>query len=192
MYKKIILLFVSMFLVAGCGVNIKNFEYLKEPRIINLERQKVLYIETFGDPNDNNGAIGALYQTYFKLKFKGKKMIAPKARWPKPLDTPKNEWIGIWALNVPEEINSVPMIKNSKYQVKIGYWEYGQVAEILHLGPYDKEVPAVDKLKKFVTEKGYMVMPETHEEEYIKGPGMFGKGNPEKYITIIRYTLKNK
>ncbi len=29
-----------------------------------------------------------------------------------------------------------------------------------------------------------------HEEEYLKGPGMFGTGGPEKYLTIIRYRLK--
>ena len=29
-----------------------------------------------------------------------------------------------------------------------------------------------------------------HEEEYIKGPGMLSKGNPQKYLTIIRYRVK--
>jgi hypothetical protein len=28
-----------------------------------------------------------------------------------------------------------------------------------------------------------------HEEEYIKGPTMTGKGDPEKYVTIIRYQV---
>jgi len=192
MKKYLVLLTAVLFFITNCGINIKKYEHLKEPRIINMEKQKIIYVEVPGNPDEMTGAVGELYKAYFKSKFKNKKMVPPKARWPKPFETPINEWVGIWALPVPEEINNVPEIKNSRYQIKIGCWDYGKVAEILHIGPYEKEIPAIEKLKKFIESNNYEVIPDTHEEEYIRGPGMFGKGDPEKYITIIRYTLKKK
>ena len=70
-------------------------------------------------------------------------------------------------------------------------WEYGEVAEILHIGPYNKEEPTVNKLMNFIKEQGYEVAG-LHEEEYLKGPTMAGPGDPEKYLTIIRYRVKKK
>lgn len=63
------------------------------------------------------------------------------------------------------------------------------MAEILHIGPYSAEVPTTERLQSYIKEKGYRVIG-VHEEEYLKGPGMFGKGNPEKYYTIIRYRVE--
>ncbi len=44
----------------------------------------------------------------------------------------------------------------------------------------------VKQLLDFVDEEGYNIIG-AHEEEYLKGPTMFSKGNPEEYVTIIRY-----
>jgi hypothetical protein len=63
------------------------------------------------------------------------------------------------------------------------------VAEILHVGRYDDEGPTIRRLLEFIKASGYSVAGE-HEEEYLKGPGMFGPGNPEKYLTIIRYPVR--
>jgi hypothetical protein len=54
-----------------------------------------------------------------------------------------------------------------------------------HIGPYAKEMPAVEKLMQFIKDSGYKVIG-YHKEEYLKGPGMFFKGNPGKYYMIIR------
>ena len=70
-------------------------------------------------------------------------------------------------------------------------WEYGQVAEILHVGPYSEEEPTIRKLLDFIKNSGYATTGE-HEEEYLKGPGTFSMGNPAKYLTIVRYRLKNE
>jgi len=63
------------------------------------------------------------------------------------------------------------------------------VAEILYTGPYDKEEPTIQRLRDFVTAQGYVTVA-GHEEEYIKGPTMNGKGDPEQYLTIIRYRVR--
>ena len=102
------------------------------------------------------------------------------------LDTPKAEWIGIYGMPIPATVEILP--EKADPLVKIGTWDYGTVAEILHIGPYNEEVPTVGRLMAFISQNGYQVIGD-HEEEYLRGPGMFGKGNPNKYFTIIRYRV---
>lgn len=73
-------------------------------------------------------------------------------------------------------------------EVKLTKWEYGTIAEILHTGPYSSETPTIERLKKFIKDSGYEIIGD-HEEEYIKGPGLF-PSNPKDYYTIIRYRIK--
>jgi len=113
-------------------------------------------------------------------------MTAPRARWLSPLDSPKENWVGLYALPLPD---SVAGLAAGTTGAKIEIWPYGEVAEILHLGGYDKEPPTVEKLLKFVAAKGYAVAG-PHEEEYLKGPGM--APGPDDYWTIIRYQVKKK
>jgi hypothetical protein len=47
----------------------------------------------------------------------------------------------------------------------------------------------MEKLKSFIAAKGYQFAG-PHEEEYLRGPGMFGRGDPSKYSTIIRYRVE--
>jgi hypothetical protein len=178
---------------AGGGPDPAQFEYLKQPQVRTMADQKVLVVETKGDPTTaGGGAFGLLFKTYFKLKDvpKGPKQPAPRARWPSASDTPKEQWIGRYAIPVPDAVESAPESAKtaSGLQARIAKWEYGQVAEILHVGPYDREEPTIRKLTDFTKASGYTITGE-HEEEYIKGPGMFFKGNPEKYLTIIRYRI---
>jgi hypothetical protein len=71
----------------------------------------------------------------------------------------------------------------------VSTWEYGEVAEILHLGPYNREEPTMQRLKEFIREQGYVIVG-GHEEEYIVGPTPGEKGDPEIYMTIIRYRVR--
>jgi hypothetical protein len=101
----------------------------------------------------------------------------------------KSTWVGRYALPVPDTVPSLPVIDAEHgLRVNLVDWEYGQVAEILHIGPYAKEMPTIEKLHRFIKERGYGIIG-YHEEEYVKGPGMFFRGDPEKYYTIIRYQV---
>jgi hypothetical protein len=176
------------------GPDAAQFEYLKDPQVRILPDLKVLQVEATGEPGVVAGqAFSLLFKTYFQLKGvpKGRQQPAPRARWPLSLETPKNEWVGRYALPVPESVTSLPSQEAgvSGLRVEITTWPYGDVAEVLHVGPYDREEPTIAKLKQFIKECGYEIVGE-HEEEYLKGPGMFGKSNPEKYLTIIRYRVK--
>ena len=73
--------------------------------------------------------------------------------------------------------------------VELVTWEYGEVAQILHVGGYDEETADTEALKEFIRSQGYEITG-LHEEEYLKGPGFLFAGNPDKYLTLIRYPVK--
>lgn len=171
---------------------LKSFEYLKEPRIISLPDQKMLVVEIKGNPNiKGKEAFALLYKALYTLKktYKEIDMVAPRTRWPKPFDTPIEEWIGLYGVPIPDIVEKLPEEEMKDYKIKIDTWKYGEVAEILHIGEYNDEIPTIEKLKEFVKSKGYKIIG-AHEENYIKGPGMFFKGNPKNYYTLIRYKIQ--
>jgi hypothetical protein len=171
-----------------------QFEQLKEPKISVKKDQKMLVVEAKGDPKVVGGkAFGLLFQLYYRMPEtpKGPMQPAPRARWPIPqAEAPKSTWIGAYALPVPETIEEIPPYEAQEgLKASLTTWEYGTVAEILYIGPYDREEPTINRLLDFIKEKGYVTVGD-HEEEYIKGPSMYGKDDPEKYVTIIRYRVK--
>jgi hypothetical protein len=190
----ILVVVIAGFLVFGYymmkGPDLGKYEALKDPRIAQKADQRMLQVEAVGDPNTvGMKAFGLLFQTFYK-NVKARGMVAPVARWPKPWDTPKNEWVGLYGLPVPASLDKLAETPNMPgYTVTLTTWQYGDVAEILHVGPYSTESTTVEKLKAFIAASGYQIAG-PHEEEYLRGPGMFGRGNPDKYYTIIRYQVK--
>ncbi len=92
----IIIAFIVVLLFLFPSNNLKEYEYLKDPQIMAFPREKMLVVEVTGDPGVVSGqAFKTLFKTFYKLKrsAKGLKNSAPRARWPKPPDTPKNEWV---------------------------------------------------------------------------------------------------
>lgn len=184
----------KIFLAAMCGLTIAvllnsqdltPFAALKEPRITTLPALKMLVVESKGDPSVASGpAFGLLYKTFFSIP--GARMAAPRGRWLFGLNTPKTEWVGLYALPLPEQVTALPPGTSG---AKIDVWQYGEVAEILHIGGYDKETPTIEKLMKFIAAKGYVIAG-PHEEEYLKGPESGPK--TDEYQTIIRYQIKKK
>ena len=90
-------------------------------------------------------------------------------------------------MQVSDEVTQLPPSQNS--QVELVTWEYGTVAEILHVGSYYKEEQTIVKLMKFIKDNGYEVIGE-HEEEYLQGPDLLGLVKIKDYKTIIRYRIK--
>lgn len=171
------------------GPDLKPYLALKDPRISLKPDQRMLVVEAAGDPNlVGEKAFALLFKTYFKaIKTRG--MVAPRARWPKPLETPKDQWTGLYALPVPAGAQLARDTSVPGYRVYIDDWRYGEVAEILHIGPYTGEAPTFQRLVDFITAQGYRIAG-PHEEEYLRGPGLFGKGDPQKYYTIIRFQVE--
>jgi hypothetical protein len=158
---------------------------LKSPRLTTKPDQRMLVVEAKGDPNTaGSAAFGLLFRTFFSLP--GVKMAPPRARWSADFAGPKDQWVGYYALPLPDSVTGLPP---GVQGVKIEVWAYGEVAEILHLGPYDKETPTIKALFKFIADKGYAIAG-LHEEEYLVGPGMGAE--PAAFRTIIRYQVKKK
>jgi len=176
---------LAFLFVNSNGQDFSRYEALKDPQITQMPSERMLIVEAVGDPNIvGKDAFSLLYRTFFILP--GAKMAAPRARWFTPLTAPKNEWKAQYALPLPDSATFRPPNISG---VKIETWEYGEVAEILHIGPYSEETPTVQRLHKFIQEKGYEIAG-PHEEEYLKGPGFVA--NPADYWTIIRYQVKKK
>lgn len=190
----VVLAILFLFLLVPKGPDLSKYEFLKEPRITTLPDQNVVVVEAAGDPNVVGGkAFGLLFKTYYKIpaSSRGPVQSAPRARWTGDMKV-KSSWTGYYALPVPAEVLSLPAVaKEPGLKVELTKWAYGEVAEILHVGPYAAETPTIERLHAFIGQKGYEITG-YHEEEYLKGPGMFFKGDPAGYYTIIRYQVKHK
>jgi len=180
---------IFLFMVTK-GPGFKQYRKFIEPQIIKMEDRKMLVVELKGDPNEQAPkAFSKLFSVYFKLKGASMK-TAPLGRWANVDNTPASEWAGSYAVPVPDGLTILPEQKEEP-ATRIEEWMYGDVAQILHIGPYEEEMPDINKLRDFITASGYKISG-PHEEEYIKGPGMIFKGNPKHYWTLIRYNVVKK
>ncbi len=176
------------------GPTLARVAYLQQPRIVARPDQWVLQVTATGDPNVvGRRAVGLLMSAYYKIDGVpkgGADFKPPRARWPKDLGTPKDRWEGRYAMPVPGSVTALPTVKSEAgMTIELTSWPYGEVAEILHVGGYDQELPTIERLKGYIRDRHYVIAGD-HEEEYLKGPGLLFAGNPSAYLTIIRYQVR--
>ncbi len=163
-----------------------------DPQILDMPPQKMAVVRGRGAPDKVFPAImPALYGSVYTLKFDLKKKGLPtfkvsglRARYPDAHLVPANEWTHIIGLPIPEDTLLLPQ-KVAGTEVRIETWEYGPVAQILHLGPYDQEQPSIERLHQYIMESGYEIAG-THEEEYLTRP------DAKVPKTIIRYVVRKR
>jgi len=71
----------------------------------------MLVVEAKGDPLTVGGrAFGLLFQLYYQIPEtpKGQQQAAPRARWPIGFEQPRSDWIGLYALPVPDGVGVLP------------------------------------------------------------------------------------
>jgi hypothetical protein len=183
-------MFVSDWLSKGGGEMAARKASKTEPRMLEMPQQKMAVVRAKGTPDKVFPEVmPALYGSVYTLKFDLKKKGTPtfkvtglRTRYPDAHLAPKEEWTHIIGLPIPEDTTSLPQ-KVPNVEVKIETWEYGTVAQILHLGPYDQEGPNIERLHKFIEANGYEVAG-AHEEEYLTRP------DAQVVKTIIRYPVK--
>ena len=181
-------------LLAGCGprVDISTYEHLSAPVIHELPALRVIEVEASAASSAEAAgkAIGLLYQAWYGLDIEHPHGAAPRGRWAEGVEAGDTVSRGVFALPVPQDTSPLedPPSKDGMTP-RLATWEYGETAEILHVGSYAAEAPTIERLKRHITEQGYRITG-LHEEEYVKGPGMFFKGNPDGYYTVIRHQVE--
>ena len=163
-----------------------------EPQILEMPAQKMAVVYGRGAPDKVFSKVlpalfGSVYTFKFDLKKRGRptfKVSAPRARYPVAHLVPMEAWSIVTGIPIPEDTTSLPQ-KVSEIEVKIETWEYGTVAQILHLGAYDQEQANIERLHKFIEDSGYQIAG-VHEEEYLTKP------DAKVIKTIIRYPVRKK
>jgi DNA-binding PadR family transcriptional regulator len=163
-----------------------------EPVLTEMPAQTMAVVHTVGDPTDVGAAVfnalyGAVYPLKFALKKEGVdfKIESPRARWfngPDWRAVPREEWTAAWAVPIPEGTAELKQ-KDPDTPVLIETWEYGRVAEVLHIGTYAEEEPTIDLLHAFIAEQGLEIAG-PHEEEYRSRP------DAKAPKTVVRYQVK--
>jgi len=163
-----------------------------DPQLTEMPPQKMAVVHGKGTPDKVFAELmPALYGSVYTLKFDLKKKGLPtfkvsglRACYPDAHLVPKEEWTHIIGLPVPEDTTALPQ-KVASVEVKLETWDYGTVAQVLHIGAYDQEKPSVDRLHEFIEENGYEIVG-PHEEEYLTRP------DTKVLKTIIRYQVVKK
>jgi GyrI-like small molecule binding domain len=166
------------------------FGVRQKPSLVEMPPQRVAVVRSVGDPNVVGAQVfPALFGSVYTLKFKVLKprgvqfkVSAPRARWPSGMNTPKDEWVGLWAIPVPDDTEELPQTVPD-VPVALDTWEYGTVAHILHTGSYAEELPTIERLQAFIAESGYEIAGD-HEEEYLSRP------EAKHMKTIVRYPVR--
>jgi hypothetical protein len=163
-----------------------------EPQLVELPSRPMAVVHTVGDPAEVGAKVfpalyGAVYTLKFALKKEGAefKVEPPRARWlggPEWASLPREEWKAEWAIPVPEGIAEVVQ-KDAGTPVTVETWDYGTVAQVLHIGTYAEEEPTIVKLHDYIAEQGYEICG-PHEEEYVSRPGA------KQQKTVIRYQVR--
>ena len=163
-----------------------------EPQILEMTAQNMAVVYAKGAPDKVFPlALPALYGSVYTLKFALKKQGLPTfkvgglcTRYPDVHLVPRDAWTHVIGLPIPEDTTSLPQ-KVGRAEIKIETWEYGTVAQILHLGSYDQEEATVERLHRFIEDGDYEIAG-VHEEEYLTRP------DAKLPKTIIRYRVKKK
>jgi hypothetical protein len=164
----------------------------QDPQVLEMPAQKMAVVQGKGTPDKVFSEVmpalyGSVYTLKFDLKKKGLatfKVSGLRGRYPDAHLVPQDEWTIILGLPVPNDTTSLPQ-KAPGVEVKLETWDYGTVAQILHLGPYDQEGPTIERLMQFISENGYQITG-PHEEEYLTSP------DAKVMKTLIRLTVKKK
>jgi len=163
-----------------------------QPALGEMPALTMAVVHSVGDPADVgptvfNALYGAVYALKFALKKEGVEYkVAPvRARWFSGSGwklVPRDQWEAAWAIPIPDGTTELRQ-KDPETPVEIETWEYGRIAEVLHVGTYAEEEPTIDLLHAFIAEQG-LTIAGPHEEEYLTRPDV------KRPKTVIRYQVK--
>ena len=181
--------------------------------ILDVPSLTFLMIDGSGDPNTSQEykeAVEALYALAYTAKFKIKKSDPALDYTVMPLEglwwvddmrhfslNDKANWQWTMLIAQPTEVTAellaevVAQVERKKRparvrEVRLAPYHEGRAAQIMHVGPYAAEAPAIAKLHAFIEEHGYRLRGK-HHEIYLKDPSRTAL---EKLQTIIRQPIE--
>lgn len=189
----------------------------KEPSIVDVPAFNYLMIDGRGHPGkaaDFQKKIevmfGLAYTLKFSFKFDKNKPLdfsVPSLSGLYWADDPscfrderrQAEWKWTLAIPLPDQIDAASLDKakaalrekkNPDFldQAYLKVLHEGLSAQIMHVGPYDKEGPTIEKLHAFMADNGY-TFNGAHNEIYLGDPR---RTVPAKLKTIIRQPVRKK
>jgi hypothetical protein len=184
----------------------------KQVVLVDVQPMNFLMIDGQGDPNasqDYKDAIEALYAVSYTLKFDIKNntistdyIVMPlESLWWAPGGSDFDlEHRDLWhwtamimqppyvkAGRIEKAVRDAGKKKDLPALPKMRFENFheGRSAQILHVGPFSKEGPAIARIHDFITSGGYKARGK-HHEIYLSD---FRKSGPEKLKTVIRQPL---
>lgn len=174
----------------------------RKPVLLTIKRARYLGISGKGAPGAPafQAAIGALYNVAFTVKmarkFAGRDYTVSKLEgiWP---GMPPKPWRWQLLIRVPEFITAAevsgaqrslvargksPLVKSVKLVALVG----GRCAQMLHVGPYDKEEPTLDAMRALAASRG-LRFKGVHHEIYLSDPRRVPAA---RLKTILRYPVR--
>jgi hypothetical protein len=184
----------------------------KEVSIVKVPKMNFLMIDGIGDPNTSKAysdSIETLYSVSYSIKFILKKekeidyVVMPLEGlwWAEDMGQfstkNKDKWKWTSMIMQPDFVDKkvfemafeqVKIKKNLLMLSKIRFQSFseGLSVQIMHIGPYSAETPTIEKLHKFVKERGHNLRGK-HHEIYLSDPR---KTAPERIKTIIRQPIE--
>ncbi|HUO71858.1 MAG TPA: GyrI-like domain-containing protein [Solirubrobacteraceae bacterium] len=181
----------------------------REPELIEVPDLAFLMIDGHGDPNtsgDYRDAIATLFSIAFTLKFAFKRTPGGFDYGVMPLEglwwgaddvdvvtTDKSTWSWTAMIMQPDEITA-PMVADAVVaaahkrtvpasdKLRLERFCEGLSAQLMYIGPYADELPAIRRLHAFIAERDCEPVGK-HHEIYLGDPR---RSAPDKLRTIIR------
>jgi hypothetical protein len=187
------------------------FPPANQPVLVDVPEMQFLRIDGRGDPTSApayHEAIEALFSVSYTLKFTIKRVDPEDDYTVMPLETlwwtdersfnfeDRATWRWSAIVAQPPVINA-DLVRAASREASakrklpalrkmhlVGFRE-GLSAQILHVGPYEDELPTIEKLHAFIAEHGYPVRGR-HHEIYLSDPKRCA---PERMRTVIRQPI---
>ena len=178
----------------------------REPVIVQVPLMRFIMLDGAGSPEDEEyaQAIQALYPIAYGLKFALKDQGLDFTVMPLEglwwADDPaafaagdKDAWKWTAMIRVPDEVDQASLEtvrgkaeatggSSAVSRVRLEDFEEGTAAQVMYVGPFAEEGPAIEKLHAFIAENG-LALRGRHHEIYLSDPR---RTAPEKLKTVIR------
>lgn len=183
----------------------------KKISVVTVPTMQYLMIDGNGNPNNSiefQNAVEALFSVSYTLKFMVKKtlevdygvMPLEGLWWCDDMNnfSIDNKDVWKWTLMIVQPQYIIPELLSTALEkvrrdkslpaldsMRFDNYDEGLVAQVLHVGPFSEEGPAVEGLHSFIHENGYQ-MNGKHHEIYLSDTR---RGDPKNWKTIIRQPI---